>query len=106
MTNTHTPQVIDDVAETDVYIGTLEIRSVGTSKNLFPAIKFSHHFKQEPSTVPYSYRAVIQIAEKIGAVVEERILEDVSTSDNLDDIARQADAALAEQPDGDDDTIH
>lgn len=105
--NEHTPLVVDDIAPTDVYIGTLEIRSVGNSKNLFPAIRFSHHFSSQPSEVPYSYRAVIQIAEKIGAIVEERDVDLPSTpSGELDEQVRAADAALVAQTEEDNDTIH
>lgn len=103
MTDTHTPILIDEINSTDVYVATLELRSVGTSKNMFPVIKFSHHFTQEPEFIPYSYRAVMQIAEKIGAVVEERSLPEVQSDADLDAHALAADAALQ---DGGDDTIH
>lgn len=99
MTDTHTPKVIDDVHATDIYVATLELRSVGTSKNIFPIVKYSHHFNSEPSTVPYSYQAIMQIAEKIGAVVEQRELGEQTDQAALDDTIRQIDASLTSEED-------
>lgn len=99
MSDTHTPIMIDEVNSTDVYVATLELRSVGTSKNMFPVIKFSHHFTAQPDFIPYSYRAIMQIAEKIGAVIEERELPEVQSDADLDAHAKAADAALQEKED-------
>lgn len=84
----HTPYIVDDIEATDVYVATLELRSVGSSPNIFPSIRFSHHFSDEPSLVPYSYQIIMAIAEKLGAVVEERDLSDVAAEGDIDDAVR------------------
>lgn len=95
--------VVKDFSGTDIYTATLELRSVGSSKNLFPQVKFSHHFEKEPSFVPYSYRAVLQIAEAIGATVVEEDMPDIDEDVDVDEQIRLADAMLTDR---DDDTIH
>lgn len=104
MTDNNTPILIDEVSSTDVYVATLELRSVGTSKHMFPSIRFSHHFSEEPDFVPYSYRAIMQIAEKIGAIVEERHIGDSDpTSQDLDELAIRDNARLSGEGD---DNLH
>lgn len=103
MTDTHTPIMIDEVHSTDIYVATLELRSVGTSKNLYPVIKFSHHFTSEPEFVPYSYRAVMQIAEKIGAIVETKDAPEVRSESDINSHVLEMEEVL--QGEGDD-TIH
>jgi hypothetical protein len=84
----HTPYIIDDIESTDVYVATLELRSVGESPNIFPSIRFSHHFSQEPSLVPYSYQIIMAIAEKLGAVMEERDLSEAAADGDIDEAIR------------------
>lgn len=104
MTDTHTPIMIDEVHPTDVYVATLELRSVGLSKNLYPVLKFSHHFTSEPEQPPYSYLAMLQIAQKIGATVVDEVDAPVYESD--DDLDRAALAAEAVMNGEGNDTIH
>jgi hypothetical protein len=105
---TDKPIVIDEVAETDVYIATLELRSVGTSKNIYPIVRFSHMFASPPDedSVPYSYRAILQIADKIGAIAVEDSDIDVGTdadSDDINEAILQMEEALKGR---EDDTVH
>lgn len=99
--NEHEPIVIDDVSPTDVYIASLELRSVGTSVNIFPVVKYSHHFTSEPSEVPYSYRAIMQIAEKLGMLVVDEM--EIEEGQDVNDVIRELDAAAKERGD---DPIH
>src|SRR5690606_38328520 len=107
-TLTDKPIVIDEVAETDVYIATLELRSVGTSKNIYPIVRFSHMFSSPPDedSDPYSYRAILQIADKIGALAVGDSDIEVGTDADSDDINEsiiQLEGALTGR---EDDTVH
>lgn len=99
----YTPIVLDDIAATDVYTATLELRSVGDSQNIFPLVRFSHHFTQEPTTVPYAYQAMMQLAETLGAVMEETDVTPSNDTDGLEDQIRLLDRTMTEGSDG---TVH
>lgn len=99
---TDKPIVIDEVAETDVYIATLELRSVGTGKNIYPMVTYSHMFSTPPAEedVPYSYRAILQIAEMIGAVVTEEEGIEVNDGDDIDTAVRKLEEMMKGKGDG------
>jgi|SRR5690625_1020970 len=105
---TDEPIVVDDINETDVYVATLELRSVGSSKNIFPKLKWSHMFSEEPSTVPYAFQAVLAIAQRIGAVVQEQDVDE-EVPDNLADegeVVKKLDQILKEARNEGNDTLH
>lgn len=105
---TDKPIKVDDIDETTVYVASLELRSVGSSKSIFPQLKWSHMFSEEPSTVPYAYQAALAIAEKIGAIVtEEEIDEEVPEElGNEEEVVRALNSILKAQKGEGDDTIH
>lgn len=105
---TDKPIKVDDVDETTVYVASLELRSVGTREQIFPQLKWSHIFTEEPSTVPHAYQAALAIANKIGAVVyEEDLEEDVVEDIGEGEEAIKALSDLMQQiREGGDDTVH
>lgn len=104
---TDKPVTVDKVEETEVYIASLELRSVGTSKNIYPQLKWSHMFSEEPDTIPYAYQAALAIAQKIGAVVEEHEVEEVP-EDLADEseVVRALESIMRQHKGEGDDSIH
>ena len=102
------PTKVDGVDETTVYVASLELRSVGTSTHIFPKIHWSHIFEEEPDELPHSYRAIIAIAEKIGAivhVVDPDELEEEELGDE-EEVTRALDAIMKKHNGEGDGTIH
>lgn len=102
------PIVVDSVDEEEVYVASIELRSMGTGKNIYPQLKWSHIFKEEPEIVPYAYQAAIAIAERIGALVEETNLEEDFPEDleDTNDVVRALENIMQAARDEGDDTIH
>lgn len=59
----------------DVYTATLELRSVGSSQEIIPSIKWSHILEGDPGEraknglLPHSYMAMAQIMDLINGVM-------------------------------------
>lgn len=106
---TDKPVKVDDVDETTVYVASLELRSVGTSTHIFPKIHWSHIFEEEPDNLPHSYRAIIAIAEKIGAIVHEVEPDELEEEEELgdaEDVTKALDAIMKKHNGEGDGTIH
>lgn len=104
---TDKPIKVDEVDNTTVYVATLELRSVGTSTQIFPQLKWSHIFTEEPDIIPHSYQAVLAIAERIGAIVEEVDLDedDEELGDSAEVLSALESIMKAQNGEGDG-TIH